>query len=213
MKPEDKKLLQETALATADAAVASFDVAWQTKTQLPLAPFTLCWELSKAVYGTVMKLRGQRALEFVRMVEENQEIITPAIWSDEGFQSGFVYSLEKYLMERNQTKREMLKKIFLGFATADDKENFILEKLAHTVTQVGTDDIEVLRDVDPERQDANYQIYDTFQEDKVGNIYSLLSAGILLPDEAAHLAGNGNALPFVRLSPFGKEFIKYLIEK
>jgi hypothetical protein len=212
MKPEDKKIIQETALATADAAVASFDTVWQSKTQLPIAPFTLCWELSKAVYGSVMKLRGQRALEFVQMVEENQGSISPEVWSDEGFQDGFVYALEKYLTERNRTKRELLKNIFLGFATASDRENFILEKLAHTVTQIGTDDIEVLKDVDPERQDNNYQIYDSFQEDKVSNIYSLLGAGILVRDEGAHLAGNGNALPFVKLSHFGKEFIKYLAE-
>lgn len=167
----------------------------------------LAWDLSKALYGTGMQLRQQKALEWVEMVGDNPKVFTRQLLNQKEFQDGFVFALEKYLMERNEIKRKHFKNIFLGYASVDARLSFQLEKFIHTLSQMSLGDFGVLMDIDMSREDRNYQIYGNTL-DCISNIYNLINLGILISDPSSRV-GPVNA-PFVWASEFGKEFIKYI---
>lgn len=200
MNDKDKIIVKDSALVVADAIVDAI------ASNLP--GINIVWGLSKALYGSGLKLRQKRALEWVEMVRDNPSIITEEVLSDEKFQDGFVLALEKYLTERSEEKRKVFKNIFLGFAKAHNKEKFPLEKFIHTLSQLSEIDIEVLRDVKVEEQGANYQVYPA-NSDRIENIFNLIKEGVLL-DTTGNRIGYPQDSPFVKASLFGKEFIKYL---
>lgn len=191
MNKKDKQLIKD-----------SIDVVISTIPGLNLA-----WGLSKALYGAGLKLRQQKALEWVEMVRDNPGIFTSELLEQEEFQDGFVFALEKYLTERSEEKRKYLQNIFLGYAATKQRLTFQLEKFIHALSQLSSEDINVLRDADISRKDRNYQIYGN-EAIKLTSIYNLISLGILFNDPSSRL-GPVNA-PFVWISEFGKEFIEYL---
>lgn len=195
MEEKDKILIQKSAIVAADGIVA-------------LVPgLNIAWGLSKALFGAGMELRQKRVLEWVEMVRDNPTVFTKDIVESEEFQDGFVFALEQFLRERSEEKRTILKNVFLGFTESNDKENFPLERFAHTTSQLGLEDIATLRDVDLKRADANYQIYNNV-DTRVVNIFNLIYLGLLVDDTNARM-GPVNA-PFVRISNFGTDFIKYI---
>jgi hypothetical protein len=195
MNDKDKQLLKDSALVVADQIVSS------------IPALNIAWGLSKALFSAGMKLRQQKVLEWVEMIRDHPEVFTKKLLSQEEFQDGFALALEKYIIERNENKRKYFRNIFLGFSTSENKYSFTLERFIHTLSQLSIKDIEILRDVDINRQDRNYQIYGN-QDTALANIYNLISLGILLNDPSSRL-GPINA-PFVWISDYGKEFIKYL---
>lgn len=167
----------------------------------------VAWGLSKALYGAGLKLRRQKALEWVEMVKDNPAIFARELLEQEEFQDGFVVALEKYLTERSEIKRKYFQKIFLGYSLTDHKDTFQLEKFIHTLSQLSPDDILVLKDIDTSRQDTNYQIYGN-ERTRLSNIYNLINLGILHNDTGSRIGPVES--PFVFISEFGKEFVKYL---
>jgi hypothetical protein len=195
MNKKDKQIIKDSALVVADEIVSS------------IPALNIAWGLSKALFGAGLKLRQQKALEWVEMVRDNPGIFTRELLEQEEFQDGFVFALEKYLTERNEGKREYFRSIFLGYAVAERKSIFQLERFIHTLSQMSSEDIRILRDVDVSRKDKNYQIYGN-EAIHLANIYNLINLGILLNDPSSRV-GPVNA-PFVWISEFGEEFIKYL---
>ena len=195
MNKKDKQIIKESALVVADQIVSS------------VPALNIAWGLSKALFGAGLKLRQQKALEWVEMVRDNPKIFTQKLLEQEEFQDGFVFALEKYLTERNEVKRGHFRNIFLGYAVAEQKSTFQLEKFIHTLSQMSFEDIRVLKDIDVSRKDRNYQIYGN-EVIHLVNIYNLINLGVLLSDPSSRL-GPVNA-PFVWISEFGLEFIKYL---
>ncbi len=195
MNKKDKQIIKESALVVADQIVSS------------VPALNIAWGLSKALFGAGLKLRQQKALEWVEMIRDNPEIFTQKLLQQEEFQDGFVFALEKYLTERNEEKREHFRNIFLGYAVTEQKSTFQLEKFIHTLSQMSSEDIRVLREVDVSRKDRNYQVYGN-EAIHLVNIYNLINLRILLSDPSSRL-GPVNA-PFVWISEFGVEFIKYL---
>lgn len=193
---KDKIILKDVALATADI------IASKVGLDIP-------WKLSKALFGAGMKLREKRALEWVEMVRDNPSIFTKTILSDESFQDGFVVALERYLVERNEEKRKIFKNIFLGFAKAENKAKFPLEKFTHTLTQLSEVDIEVLKDLKVDEKGQNYQIYGG-NSNRIENIYNLIGLGLLLDVTGNRLGHNPENSPFVKPTFFCKEFVEYL---
>jgi len=191
MKEKDKQIAKDSI----DAIVSA------------IPGLSLAWKLSKALYGAGIKLRQQKALEWIEMVRDNPNIFTKELLKQEEFQDGFAFSLEKYLTERSEEKRKFFRNIFLGYALSNNRTSFPIEKFIHTLSQMNSEDIKVLRDVDISRQDKNYQIYGN-REVYLSNIYNLINLGILHTDPSSRL-GEINA-PFVWISEFGREFIKYL---
>lgn len=190
MDKKDKQILKDS-LDVVVSAIPGLNVAWG---------------LSKALYGAGLKLRQQRALEWVEMVRDNPSFFTELILRNEDFQDGFVYALERYIREKNEEKRKYMKSIFLGFVGSDTQNNFELERMYHVLSILSHDDLVVLRDVDVNKPDF-YQIYEQTKE-KNENIYNLVNAGILMSDYQSRIGPI--AAPFVKATEFGKEFVKYL---
>lgn len=205
MNDKDKIIVKKSGMAIIEAVID------EIASKLP--GIKLAWGLSKALFGSGMELRQKRVLEWVEMVRDNPTYFTEQILQDEKFQDGFVYSLERYLIERNQQKRQIFKNIFLGFTKAEDKEKFPLEKFTHTLSQLSELDITTLSDVDVEKAvGSNYQIYGG-NFNRIENIFNLINEGILLDVTGSRLGHNPENSPFVKLSIFGKEFIKYVKEE
>ncbi len=199
MNDKDKILVRDSTLVVVEAVVD------EIAKNLP--GINIAWGLSKAFYGAGMKLRQQKALEWVEMIRDHPKVFTKKLLEQEEFQDGFVIALEKYLTERNEEKRKYFHNIFLGYSASDEKQLFPLERYIHTLSQISVEDIKVLRDVDLARQDRNYQIYGN-EGLRLANIYSLINLGILMNDPSSRL-GPVNA-PFVWISDFGREFVNYI---
>lgn len=197
MNNKDKQLLKDSALVVADQIASS------------IPALNIAWGLSKALYGAGMKLRQQRALEWVELVKNNPGVFTKKLLEQQEFQDGFVYALERYLIERNEEKRRIFRNIFLGFSEAENKAKFPLEKFTHTLSQLNELDVAVLKDVKPEEQGQNYQVYGA-NYNRIENIYNLISLGILLDTTGNRMGHNPQESPFVKTSYFGREFIKYI---
>jgi len=198
MNDKDKQLLKDSALVVADQIVSN------------IPALNVAWGLSKALFGAGLKLRQKRALEWVEMIRDNPGVFTQKLLRQEEFQDGFVYALERYLIERNEEKRRIFRNIFWGFAEAENKEKFPLEKFTHTLSQLSELDITVLRDVNPEEKGQNYQVYgENFN--RIENIHNLINLGILLDTTGSRIGYNPEkSPPFVKTSLFGKEFTKYI---
>jgi len=196
MQTKDKKIIKKSALILADQIA------------LNIPALNIAWGLTKALLGIGMELRQERVLEFVEMIQKNPSIFIKEILNDENFQDGFVFSLEKYIRERNEEKRRVLYNIFLGFTKSENKDSCPLEKMIHATTQLSELDIEVLKDVDVTRTDyKNYQVYGN-SNTNLESIFNLINLGILLSNTVSRL-GPVNA-PFVYISEFGKKYINYL---
>lgn len=197
-KEKDKILGKDVALTLIDGIVSS------------VPGLNVAWGLSKALFGSGLKLRQQKALEWVEMVKDHHEVFTKEILGQKEFQDGFVVALEKYLTERNKNRRLIARSIFLGFSESEDKDNYPLEKHLHTLSQLSDSDIEVLKDVKPKEKGQNYQIYGpNFY--RIENIYNLINLGLLINTTGDRIGHNPANSPFVKISFFGEEFIRYLV--
>lgn len=201
LNKKDKILVKDAALAVADSVVAEI---------AKINPaITVAYALCKALFGAGLKLRQDRALEWVEMVRDNPSVFIEDILNDASFQDGFVVALEKYLTERNENKRVIFKNIFLGFTTSQNKQNFPLEKYFHTLSQLNEMDIEVLKDVKDDKNNLNYLIYGD-NETRKENIHNLINEGILFDTTGTRGGYNPANSPFVKISSFGLAFKKYI---
>tara|TARA_B100000508_G_C11402036_1_gene248827 strand:- start:1 stop:678 length:678 start_codon:yes stop_codon:yes gene_type:complete len=136
MNTKDKQIVKDVALVAADEVVSR------------VPGLGLAWGLSKALHGAGMKLRQQKALEWVEMVRDHPEVFIEDLLKQEDFQDGFNYALEKYLAERNQDKRDIIKKVFLGFASSEERAQFELERLLNTTSIISLDAVNLLSYID-----------------------------------------------------------------
>lgn len=194
MKEKDKQILKDSALVIADQIASA------------LPGLNIAWGLSKALYGAGLKLREQRALEWVEMVRDNPSAFTETIMQDAKFQDGFVYALERYIREKNDNKRKVMRSVFLGFALFPNQDTFELERMYHVLSILSMEDMAVLKDVDFTRTDF-HQVYEQ-TADKNENVYNLVNAGILISDYSSRIGPI--AAPFIKPTAFGKSFIKFL---
>lgn len=104
----------------------------------------LAWDMANALLGAGLELRKKRALEWVELIRDNPVIFPKNILGNEYFQDGFVYLLGKYLAERNEKKRKILKNILLGFANSDNLEDFELERLSAVAGQITAEEMKIL---------------------------------------------------------------------
>lgn len=194
MHGKDKQILKDSALVIADQIASA------------LPGLNIAWGLSKALYGAGLKLREQRALEWVEMVRDNPSAFTESILQDAKFQDGFVYALERYIREKNENKRIAMRAIFLGFALSSNQDRFELERMYHVISVLNLKDVTVLKDVNVTRDDF-HQVYEQ-TADKNENVYNLVNAGILMSDYSSRIGPI--AAPFIKVTEFGKDFIKFL---
>lgn len=136
MNEKDQQILKDSALVIAD----------QIASNLP--GLNIAWGLTKALHGAGLKLRQNRALEWVEMVRDNPSIFSEEILKSENFQDAFVYSFEKYISERNEKKRQIIRQIFLGYAQSADLEQFEIERMISLLFLVSKEGLELLHLLD-----------------------------------------------------------------
>jgi hypothetical protein len=152
-----------------------------------------------------MKMRQQKALEWIEMIKDNPLIFTDEILKDEKFQDGFLYALEKYLQERNEEKRKYYRNIFLGFAKSGDRSKFEIERCYHVLAILDEFAIKTLSYVNIHTPDS-YQLFDDAR--RIQGIHALINAGILFIDSNPRVGPIKS--PYVFTSDFGRSFILYL---
>jgi hypothetical protein len=224
MNPKDKQITKDVALAFADEVVSS------------IPGLGLAWALSKALNGAGLKLRQQKALEWVEMVRDNPAIFVESLLVSEDFQDGFTFALETYLTERSWQKRTIMRNIFVGFATAEQRAQFELERLLNTTSIISVNAIQLLAYIEanilPEME-AEYHQHDgniiqrlsQKVEERLGDqkgeryetnqlrdtVAELISLGIFRSWTESYntIGGGGSSLEY-NLSIYGKNFLKYI---
>lgn len=141
LSKKDSIVLQTSAIAVVDNLVSAVDTSLNGG--MPL--LSIAWGLSKGLYGANIQLRQNRAVEFVKMIKDNPGIFTKQLLQTEEFQDGFVYTFQRYLSERAEEKRQIIKKIFCGFSQEENRRDFKLERLLYTLEQLSIEDIEVVK--------------------------------------------------------------------
>lgn len=171
MKKSDKNLSKSAALGTVEALASS------------ITPLAVAWALAKSLFGNAIALRQQKALEFVELIRDNPSVFTRTLLESSEFQDGFVVSLEDYLKLRLLLKRGAARKIFLDFATAQDKERFILERLNYTLRMITADGINFLQFIEsnlvPVQEAETKKEISTIDQKSAGMDYSRLSGLVI----------------------------------
>ena len=144
MEKKDKQILKDSALVLAD----------QIASNLP--GLNIAWGLIKSLFGAGLKLRQQRALEYIEMIKDNPSIFSQEILESENFQDAFVYSFEKYISERNESKRQIIKRIFLGYSQSENLEQFEIERMIGFLSLVSQKGLELLQILN---QASSTQVY------------------------------------------------------
>jgi hypothetical protein len=173
----------------------------------------IIWGIAEAYYGAGLKLRQERALNWVEMMRDNPSVFTAELLQDEQFQDGFVYSLEQFLRQRNYDKRRIAKNIFLGFSTTTNKADFPLERFTHVLNILHELDIAALVKLYPENIVREHIVNGTRWFSRLGSINQergnmLLSLGIIQFAEDRSFGPNN---PHVELTDFGKQLVQYII--
>lgn len=193
----------------------------------------IAWGLSKALLGAGLKLRQQKALEWVEMIRDNPSIFTEQILEQSEFQDAFVYTLEKYIRERNEQKREAIKRIFFGYISVSDPTLFELERLVNVISTISAEAIELLfyieREILPEMhteyKEHNGEIIQRLSvkvEERLGDkkgdhhdtnqlrdtVAELINLGIFRSwTESYNTIGGGGSEMHYNLSIFGNQFL------
>lgn len=186
----------------------------------------IAWGLSKALYGAGLKLREQRALEWVEMVRDNPKVFTEEILKTEEFQDKFVYSIEHYIKERSEEKRKIFRAIFLGIINSNDNdEMFPIEKYINTLTLLSIHEIRMMKELTIERSIENRNNYREIPKmrlkdyydappgflDKAEAVYSLINIGILISkSEIGFGVGSTADALKIKFSVFGLKFIDFI---
>ncbi len=168
------------------------------------------------------------------MVKNKPNIFVEKIINTEEFQDGFVYTLEKYLVERSENKRKIARDIFCGFTKSEDKRSFELEKFNFILSQLSEENIHILSIY----SDGTFDKWVASQPDgaaniKLGNFFNLHQVEMILKlrnetygmyEIAEHYSTfnsvglmNGSmeatydgGFSSYRLTKLGKDFINYL---
>lgn len=224
MNQKDEQITKDVALAVADEVVSH------------IPGLGLAWALSKALHGAGLKLRQQRALEWVEMVRDNPTIFIESLLINEDFQDGFSFALEAYLAERSRQRKSIIRNIFMGFAITDHRAQFEIERLLNTTSIISVDAIQLLAYIDanilPEMEEE-YRQHDgniiqrlsQKVEERLGNekgerhetnqlrdtVAELISLGIFRSWTESHntIGGGGSSLEY-NLSIYGKNFLEYI---
>lgn len=134
----DKLLLQEVKTVVADEIMDAI------ATSLP--GINIAYKLAKAYDNRGMKLRQQRALEFVEFVRDNLGLFSQQLCGQEEFQDCFAILLDAYIRERSEKKRKLHRQILLGLTSKNKKEleEFELERIIMVTNQISLEALNVL---------------------------------------------------------------------
>lgn len=116
------------------------------------------WYSAIGLYGVYMQYNQDKLNEFIEFIRDNPNIFIQNIVKTDEFKEGFLITFQEFIKARGERKREIVKRIFLGFTTASDKENFRLEKLYSTLANISLEAIFYLifvrKDIHPTAEKA-----------------------------------------------------------
>ena len=73
----------------------------------------IAWGLTKAYCGAGLRLRQERAIQYIELIRDNPDIFTEQLFQNELFQDAFVYGMENYIRLSLESKRDIAKKILI----------------------------------------------------------------------------------------------------
>jgi hypothetical protein len=89
----------------------------------------LIWAFYKGGSESVNELSYIRTHEFLSLLEQNKDIfLNENLLENEDFLTGLGITYEKFLRQRSQEKRALIKEIFLEFSKSKHKKSFDLER-------------------------------------------------------------------------------------
>ncbi len=182
-----------------------------------------------AIKGGVSEIREKRAAELIAFVEQHCAIEQ---FNDSNFVDGIVITFEAFIRERNDEKRRVIQNIFLGFASAEDKEVFELERLYETSKLISVSQLKAFAFFNEHKSiellcDGKGK---AFTHDRIEDLRSLATLGLVTIDlqidveaedemegdeeDGAH--STGRLVPvmrkseFVDITSFGTHFLRYI---
>lgn len=203
---ENMKDLKEQSLASFNKILAPSLLALLTtmpEIQMPLI-------LAYWFFWVVMQYKQDDVNNFVKIIQDNPWIFTKDIIETKEFQNGFVIILEQYIKERNKTKKEIIKNIFLWFTklSEKEKEKFELEKLLDITSKITNDEIIEIRKIYKEGSVIWNEI-----------VYWLLGLWLVYQEKpyirdnhTIKEMRNAILLPYYSLTTIWKKFISYILE-
>ncbi len=95
-------------------------------------------------YGFHMACKQESVNEFVEWLRSHPEAFRKDIVESEEFRDGFVLVFQDYLKLRTQEKRDVAKRIFLGFTETSEKQEFPIEQLDDILLKISAHSLETL---------------------------------------------------------------------
>ncbi|MDD5147346.1 MAG: hypothetical protein PHV63_02250 [Candidatus Daviesbacteria bacterium] len=99
-------------------------------------------------------MKQEKVNEVSEFIQEHPEEFRKEIIQSKEFQEGFLIFFEEYLKSRTKAKKDILKKILLGFVAAEDKEHYELERLNDCLARITIPSLEFLvffkKEIQPE---------------------------------------------------------------
>jgi hypothetical protein len=135
--------LKEQSLATFDKILIPSlltYISWASGIQMWLM-------LAHGFFGVVMQYKQNDVNDFVKILQENHWVFTKEIIETQEFKDWFVVVLEEYIKERNKTKKEIIKNIFLWFIklSKEEKKEYKLERLINITKLITFEEILMLQ--------------------------------------------------------------------
>lgn len=154
---------------------------------VPFNPTALAvWFAIKNLYRLYADSSMGEVNEFYKEIDKKLTKLRLDISTDDNFKKGLLFQTEEIIKTRGKDKIKILKRVFLnGFMTAEDKENFELEKMNATIRLMTLENFEflknIVKDIEQKPEKALRAIYrmDNYHE----QLETLTSLGILIKGE------------------------------
>jgi|LakMenEpi03Aug12_release.lakeMendotaPanAssembly.Ray.scaffolds.fasta_scaffold247111_2 hypothetical protein len=162
----------------------------------------------KTVFSNHQTIQKKRAEEFLEFIKENEQKFTVELINNECFVSGLALTLREIIQQYSEIKRVKIYSIFLGFVESEDKENFELEKMYHTLNLMSLEDLHILNNYsglgvfrltqDEVVQETKDGIKVLFSRENMKNLASIgiVKEDIEFRDEKEARVGNLNSSTF-----------------
>jgi hypothetical protein len=117
------------------------------------APLFMAAFAAQGFFGLYTEFRSARTLEVVEDIIENPDLFRNELVCSPQFQEGFLHYFNAYVNERSEQKRTIFKRIFHGFVTSGDMENFEMERFYQSLSSLNSSHVDILRPYSSEYTD------------------------------------------------------------
>ena len=177
------------------------------------------WKMAKGFLGVIFELQQEKINEFVVFIRDNPEKFTKQILSTQQFKDVFVITLENYFKQRSERKRRIIQRIFLGFTSTADKENFEVEKMYWILSIMNFEEFALLKSYKDNPERYKYNNFGLNSEDEnqsidkeKGIFRALANYGLVeVINYPGSVMGAGkNYLQVVELTQLGERLVEFI---